>query len=194
MTEIQTMKIHLIYHPNRGGSEVRVHKARCQGIAADILHGHGATSHYETEVHSQHEAAEDFYADFIAEESMTPAEAWAQTDFLPCTKGLAETTPYIPLAEHLAAFLGRHGDQVDNALANQEQHMDDAARECVRAATLAVAAPESEPREGGEGTIDIRPTEAGVTQMAAIFRQAAEQARQARRDWDTLRAAAEAQS
>jgi hypothetical protein len=87
------MKVHVIYDPNRrGGSEVRVHRAGCRDIQRDIRPNphsrHGATSHYETAGSSQREIAEDFYADFIEEESMTAAQAMDYTEFLPCTAGL----------------------------------------------------------------------------------------------------------
>jgi len=82
----------MIYDPNgpgaRTGQEVRVHKAGCRDITRDLR---GATSHYEVEVATQAEAAEDFWADFIAEESMTAEQALTYLDFLPCTNGLPES-------------------------------------------------------------------------------------------------------
>src|ERR1700751_262353 len=80
------MKVHVIYNPNAAwGAEVRVHKAGCRDIAKDKR---GATSNYATAGETQREIAEDFWSDFIAEESMTREDAMSYTEFLPCTDDL----------------------------------------------------------------------------------------------------------
>ena len=68
------MKVHLIYEPNGRGAEVRMHKAGCRDISRDLRR---CTSHYELEVASQREAAEDFFSDFIAEESMSAEKTFS---------------------------------------------------------------------------------------------------------------------
>jgi hypothetical protein len=83
------MEVHVIYNPNRKGPEVRVHRKGCADIQRDLR---GATSDYETEGTSQQFIAEDFWADFIDEESMTAAQAMRYTEFLPCTLGLSVLT------------------------------------------------------------------------------------------------------
>jgi hypothetical protein len=97
------MHVHLIYNPNRPGAEVRVHEAGCRDISRDIRFGpRGCTSHYSTEVASKQEAAEDFYADFIEEESMTAERAREYTEFLPCTDGLPETGTTVTVYHNLS--------------------------------------------------------------------------------------------
>ena len=84
------MQVHVIYNPNgphANTSEVRVHAAGCKDIAKELRHR--PTSDYATAGETQHEIAEEFWADFIAEESMTAEDAMSYTWFLPCTKGLA---------------------------------------------------------------------------------------------------------
>jgi len=87
------VKVHIIYDPNQhtkaGQHGVVVHKAGCADIKKAIA---TATNHYLTDSESQKDAALDFWADFIAEESMTEAQAISQTGFAPCTKGL----PVVP--------------------------------------------------------------------------------------------------
>jgi hypothetical protein len=86
------MEVHVIYNPNRwlanakaGSAEVRVHRAGCRDIAKEKR---GATSDYSTAGDSQREIAEDFWSDFIAEESMTAEDAMQFTDFMPCCADL----------------------------------------------------------------------------------------------------------
>jgi hypothetical protein len=104
------MEVHVIYNPNRRGEEVRVHRKGCADIQRDLR---GATSDYETEGTSQQFIAEDFYADFIEEESMTAAAARGHTLFLPCTLGLSV------LAVHTATLTPnlRAGDPADTDVA-----------------------------------------------------------------------------
>jgi hypothetical protein len=91
------VRVHVIYNPNRRdkSGEVRVHLVGCRDIRRDIEGGpkwSPATSDYETEGTSQQFIAEDFYADFIEEGSMTEADAMRHTTFLPCTLGLSVLT------------------------------------------------------------------------------------------------------
>jgi len=86
------MELHFIYNPNRwlanakaGSAEVRVHRAGCRDIAKEKR---GSTSDYVSAFDSQVDAAEEWWADFIAEESMTAEDAMNYTDFMPCTAGL----------------------------------------------------------------------------------------------------------
>jgi len=81
------MRITQVYDPNGRGAELRVHRAGC---ADAVREARKATSSYTTEAASKREAAEDFYADFIDEGSMTAEDALGYTDFLPCTDGLPD--------------------------------------------------------------------------------------------------------
>jgi hypothetical protein len=81
------MKLHLIYNPNRGGAEVRVHKAGCRGIQRDLR---GSTSSDVFDAASQAEAVTERWGGFINEGSMTAADAPGYTDPLPCPHGLPE--------------------------------------------------------------------------------------------------------
>ena len=83
------MKLHLIYNPNSKGAEVRVHRAGCRDIDRE-LKGHRHTSDYVADFDSKQDAAEDFWADFIEEDSMTAADAMTYTEFLPCVGDLPE--------------------------------------------------------------------------------------------------------
>jgi hypothetical protein len=105
------MELHFIYNPNRwlyhasaGSAEVRVHRAGCRDIAKERK---GSTSDYASAHASQEEAAQDWWADFIAEESMTADDAMQYTDFMPCTAGLPVSSPQAsqpnPTADKLAA-------------------------------------------------------------------------------------------
>jgi len=108
------MEVHIIYNPNRwlyhasaGSAEVRVHRAGCRDIAKEVK---GSTSNYKTVVDSQEEAAQDFWADFIAEESMTADDAMTYTDFMPCCKDLpvaVAASQANPTADKLAAAHNR---------------------------------------------------------------------------------------
>ena len=109
------MELHFIYNPNRwlanakaGSAEVRVHRAGCRDIAKEKR---GSTSDYVSAFDSQVDAAEEWWADFIAEESMTAEDAMNYTDFMPCTAGLpvhaAVASQPNPTADKLAAAHNR---------------------------------------------------------------------------------------
>jgi len=81
------MRVHIVY---LSGGQVRVHRAGCRDIGRERTRH---TTDYQIEVATQREAAEEFFSDFIAEGSMTPDDAWAETTVLPCTAGLPEGSP-----------------------------------------------------------------------------------------------------
>lgn len=78
------MRIHVIY---TSGINARIHAAGCPDIEPErtILR---VTGEYETDAATQHDAAEEFWAEAIAEGSMTPAEAMDCTTVMPCAAGL----------------------------------------------------------------------------------------------------------
>ena len=84
------MQVYVIYNPNgphaKKSAEVRVHKRGCRDIGRELRQN--PTSHYSTAGETETEIAEDFWADFIEEESMTAADAMRYTEFLPCTREL----------------------------------------------------------------------------------------------------------
>jgi hypothetical protein len=114
------MELHFIYNPNRwlanakaGSAEVRVHRAGCRDIAKEKR---GSTSDYVSAFDSQTDAAEEWWADFIAEESMTAEDAMNYTDFMPCTAGLpvhaAVASQPNPTADKLAAAYNRTSERM----------------------------------------------------------------------------------
>jgi hypothetical protein len=78
----------MIYNPNRKGPELRIHSASCADIKRDLR---GATSDMVNEYESVEAAAEDFYADFIDEGSMTVEDTIGYSEFLPCTSEREKT-------------------------------------------------------------------------------------------------------
>lgn len=85
------MQVHIIYL-NSGA--VRVHRAGCRDVARELRGSAGrVTSEYQVDVSTQHEAAEEFHADFLEEGSMTPDEAWTYTTVLPCASELPVGEP-----------------------------------------------------------------------------------------------------
>jgi hypothetical protein len=66
----------------------RVHKAGCADLTRRELRRRDYISHYTVEVSTRAEAVADAWSDFLAEESMTQAEADGYTEFLPCCDSL----------------------------------------------------------------------------------------------------------
>jgi len=104
-----TMKVHIIYNPNRGRTEIEVHRAGCRDIAKALR---GCTSHYELEATSRRQVSDDFWSDFIAEESMTSDDGMGYTDFLPCLNDLSEEDVRNAEADRLAAAHNRTADRI----------------------------------------------------------------------------------
>ena len=65
-------------------SNVSVHRAGCADIKRRELRDRGYLSHYNAEVTSEQEAANDAWSDFIGEGSMTEAQALSYTYVYPC--------------------------------------------------------------------------------------------------------------
>jgi hypothetical protein len=79
------MKVTIVHDSN---DNAFVHKAGCADITRRAERKRSHLSSYTIEASTQQEAANDAWSDFIAEESMTEADALAYTRFLPCCDGL----------------------------------------------------------------------------------------------------------
>jgi hypothetical protein len=91
----------------------RVHKAGCAYITRTDQRRRDYLSSHTIEVTSQQAAAEDAWGDFVAEESMTEADALAYTRFLPCCDGLPEQEPEADIpAEAQQSWMRTRGDGV----------------------------------------------------------------------------------
>jgi hypothetical protein len=84
------VKLTIIHNSNR---DAIVHAAGCADIKRRELRDRAYLSHWDADHASQQDAANDAWADFIAEESMTEADALGYTHFLPCVGDLPETAP-----------------------------------------------------------------------------------------------------
>jgi hypothetical protein len=77
-----------------GDENAIVHKAGCADVRRHERHARAYLSDWDADVADRQAAANDAWSDFIAEESMTEADALGYTSFKPCCDDLpAETEP-----------------------------------------------------------------------------------------------------
>ena len=80
------MMVTIVHDSNDNAS---VHIAGCADIKRRAERKRSHLSSYDIEVSTQREAALDAWSDFVAEESMSEADAMDYTYFYPCCSGLA---------------------------------------------------------------------------------------------------------
>jgi hypothetical protein len=75
------VKVTIVQNSNKNA---RVHKAGCADIRRAEVKDRGYMSQWTIEAGTRQEAANDAWADFIDEGSMTEERALSYTEFLPC--------------------------------------------------------------------------------------------------------------